>query len=324
MLKSGRLDKGDKVGIFVPSSPVKEPFRSKGLAKIKEMGYVPVEGGAAPPADKGAPPAADIDFLAKQPRDSFDDIQRFFNDKEIRALWAARGGYGSNLLFPFLQRLTVPEPKVVIGSSDVSYLLWYLLDRFDMVVFYGPMAYSSLPEERFDAANFQTMVSGAYDVLEIPGSVLVPGSVKGIVTGGCLSNFTSLIGTDYLPKVDRRILLLEDVGERPYRLDRMFWQIAEAGIFSKIGGLILGEFPNCFKDDKEKEDFLQRVLCYLGDYNIPVIYGLPFGHSQNIHTLPLGIEVEIDPGGTLIVKSGARNPAARGPILHTPQPRRKK
>lgn len=285
MLKPGKLNKGDKVGIIVPASPVKEPYRTRGLEKIKEIGYVPVEVEHI---------LAKNDFFAKEPGDSFADLQRFFNDKEIKALWAARGGYGSNHLLPLLERLTVNEPKIIIGSSDISYLLWYLLDHFDMVVFYGPMAYSSLPEERFDAANFQKVVGGSYSEMKIPGSVLVPGSVKGIITGGCLSNFVSLIGTRYLPILEQRILLLEDVGERPYRLDRMFWQIAEAGLFSNIKGLVLGEFRNCFNDDKEKESFLQRICHYLKDYKIPVIYGLPFGHSENIHTLPLGIEVEIN------------------------------
>ncbi len=264
------------------------------------MGYLPVE------ADHIL---SKNDFLAKKPGDSFEDIQRFFNDKEIKALWAARGGYGSNLLFPLLPGLTIPEPKIVIGASDISYLLWYLLDHFQMVVFYGPMAYSSLPDNRMSITNFQQILSGDYEEMRIAGNLLVPGSAKGIVTGGCLSNFVSLIGTGYLPIVEQRVLLLEDVGERPYRLDRMFWQVANAGIFSKIKGLVLGEFPNCFKDHEEKESFLQRVHYYLKEYNIPVIYDLPFGHSRNIHTLPLGIEVEIDTSffqGLVIKEKGVK------------------
>ncbi len=285
MLKPHRLNRGDKVGIIVPASPVKEPYRSDGLKKIEEMGYVPVEAGHI---------LSKNGFLAKEPEDSFADLQGFLDDGEIKAIWAGRGGYGSNLLFPLLSGLRVPGPKIVIGSSDLSYLLWYLSDRFNLVVFYGPMAYSSLPGGRFNAANFREVLSGDYSELRIPGSVLIPGSVKGIVTGGCLSNFVSLIGTPYFPKVEKRILLLEDVGERPYRLDRMLWQISVAGILSKLSGLVLGEFPGCFKDDSERESFFQRVRYYLRGIDIPVIYNLPFGHSQDIHTLPLGIEVEMD------------------------------
>ena len=156
------------------------------------------------------------------------------------------------------------------------------------------MAYSSLPDDRFNIANFQAVVTGEYDELRIPGGVLVPGRVGGIVTGGCLSNFVSLIGTSYFPVIEGRVLLLEDVGERPYRLDRMLWQVAEVGVFSKINALLLGEFPGCFNDELEKENFLKRVRYYLDGRDIPVLYDLPFGHSQNIHTLPLGIGVEID------------------------------
>lgn len=299
MLKPKQLSVGDKVGIIVPASPVKEPYRTEGLERVRDLGYEPVEAEHI---------LAGYDFLAKKPGDSFADIRRFFEDETISAIWAARGGYGSNLLYPFLGDFALPgAPKMVIGSSDISYLLWYLLDRLNMVVFYGPMAYSSLPDGRFDAENFRRVVSGDYDVLEIAGRVLVPGRAKGTVTGGCLSNFVSLIGTPYLPRTARRVLLLEDVGERPYRLDRMFWQLAEAGIFSDIKGLILGEFPGCFKDEKEKEHFLQRIRFYLKDLNVPVIYDLPFGHSQNIHTLPLGIEVVIDTArfeGLLITEKG--------------------
>ncbi|HLP47157.1 MAG TPA: LD-carboxypeptidase, partial [Candidatus Kapabacteria bacterium] len=279
------LCKGDKVGIIVPASPVKEPFRTRGLEKIKEMGYIPVE---------VAQILSRNDFLAKTPGESFADLQQFFAANEIKALWAARGGYGSNYLLPLLEKLIITEPKIIIGASDISYLLWYLLDHLQMIVFYGPMAYSSLPENRFDANNFQAVLSGAYTEIKIPGQVLAPGQAKAIITGGCLSNFVSLIGTPYLPIVRDRILLLEDISERPYRLDRMFWQIAAAGLFSEIKGLVLGEFRHCFNNDEEKQNFQQRVRDYVKEYHIPVIYGLPFGHAENIHTLPLGIEVEID------------------------------
>ncbi|MCU0288355.1 MAG: LD-carboxypeptidase [Acidobacteria bacterium] len=285
MLKPPALCPGEKVGIVVPSSPVKEPFRTQGLEKIKAMGYVPVE-------------VEDIlsknDFLAKNPGESFNDLQQFFAADEIKAIWSARGGYGSNHLLPMLEKLIIKEPKIIIGASDLSYLLWYLLDHFQMTVFYGPMAYSSLPDNRFNFDNFQAMLSGAYTEIKIPGQVLLPGQTKAIITGGCLSNFVSLIGTPYLPIIRDRILLLEDISERPYRLDRMFWQIVQAGLFSQIKGLILGEFRHCFVDDEEKKHFYRRICDYLHEFHIPIIYDLPFGHSENIHTLPLGIEVEID------------------------------
>ncbi|MGE5343558.1 MAG: S66 peptidase family protein [Candidatus Omnitrophota bacterium] len=290
MEKPKPLHSGDKVGIFVPSSPVKEPFRSEGLKEIASLGYVPVE-----VDDIGSRDASE--FLAREPETGLADIQYFFDTREIRALWAARGGYGSNQLLPLLGRLRVSDFKPVIGSSDVSYLLWYLMDRFGMVVFYGPMAYSSLPGNRFNRENLTRVLRGDYETLTLPGRVLIPGNedgcVTGMVTGGCLSNLVSLIGTPYFPQVAHRLLLLEDIGERPYRLDRMLWQLANSGIFEKIDGLLLGQFPHCFKDSNEKENFLKRVLVYLDGHRVPVIYDLPVGHSDRIHTLPLGINMRI-------------------------------
>jgi muramoyltetrapeptide carboxypeptidase len=287
------LKKGDSVGIFLPSSPVREPFRGKGLAALKRMGYAPVE---VPDVLS----RANCEFLAREPRQTIEDMRRFFQDSEIKALWAGRGGYGSNLLLPLLQDLEIPAPKIIIGSSDVSYLLWYLLDRFDAAVFYGPMVYSSLADNRFNEANLTQILSGDYDEIKMPGGVLIPGTAKGPVTGGCLSNFLSLTGTPYLPEVTGRVLLLEDVGERPYRLDRMFWQLANiegGGILSSIRGLVLGRFPGCFNHPNEKDIFLQRVRRYLLPYNIPVIYDLPFGHGEDLHTLPLGQTAAIDTEG---------------------------
>lgn len=285
MLKPQSLVLNDKIGIFTPSSPIKEPFRRQGLEKIRELGYLPVE----------APDILAHDFyLSKSPESILKDIQDFFYCPEVKALWAARGGYGANYLLPLLPHLSIPRPKIVIGSSDVSYLLWSLLDNAQMVVFYGPLAYSSLPENRVNLENFRAALTGSCLPLEIPGKVLIPGRANGVVTGGCLSNLISLIGTIYFPQVSQRILLLEDTGERPYRLDRMFWQLHQTGVFAQIAGLALGRFPGCFNNDAEKEHFFQKTLQMLEPYRIPVLCDLPVGHGDDLHTIPLGINAEID------------------------------
>jgi muramoyltetrapeptide carboxypeptidase len=125
---------------------------------------------------------------------------------------------------------------------------------------------------------------------------LLPGSVRGVVTGGCLSNLTALIGTPYFPKIRNRLLLLEDINERPYRLDRMLWQLMQSGVFFHVKGVLLGEFPGCFLDPGEKALFLQRVTDYLAPFEIPVVYDLPLGHSANNHILPLGVPIELESG----------------------------
>ncbi len=296
--KPNKLEKGDKIGIFIPASPVKESYRLKGLKKLKALGYFPVEAKNI---------LARNDFVAKPSGDNLEDIQSFFRMSEIKALWAARGGYGSNYLLPLLKGLVIQNPKIVIGSSDVSVLLWYLLDRFHMVVFYGPMAFSALAENRVDCQQLLAVLEGHGEEMRISGNVLIPGQAKGILTGGCLSNLVSLIGTPFFPEIKDRILLLEDKAERPYRLDRMVWQLHQNGVFSNIKGLALGQFPNCFKDQQEKIHFFSKIEDLLRDVHIPVIYDLPLGHSDYIRTVPLGVEVEMDTSGYsgLILKDKA-------------------
>jgi muramoyltetrapeptide carboxypeptidase len=278
------MKRGDCIGVFLPSSPVKEPFRSNGIQALTDLGFR---------AREVRNVFERHGFLARPPEAAFADIQSFFNDETISGLWAGRGGYGSNYLLPHLPGLSMPTPKVVIGSSDVSYLLWYLLDRLRLVVFYGPMVYASLAEGKFNRENLMRMLTGDYSELKFKGAVLREGEAGGIVTGGCLSNLASLIGTPFFPIVENRVLLLEDLNERPYKLDRMLWQMDQHGVFGRIKALILGEFPGCFLDESEKNDFLSRVRSLTEKRGIPVLYDLPFGHSADCHVLPLGVRVEI-------------------------------
>ena len=275
----------DHVGIFLPSSPIKEPFRTKGLQALREMGFQPRE---------VPTPFSGHDFFARQPEQSLADLQMFFADPEIKALWAGRGGYGCNYLLPLLERLEIKTPKIVIASSDASYLLWHLLEHHEIAVFYGPMVYGGLAAEQCNRDQILAVLSGNDSPMRIPGEILCHGRAKGIISGGCLSNFASLLGTPHLPLVEAKILLLEDVNERPFRLDRLLWQCEQAGIFGQIQALLLGEFPGCFKDKTEKDIFYRRWRDKLASRHIPVLFDMPLGHAGIAHLLPLGIKGEID------------------------------
>ncbi|HSQ35985.1 MAG TPA: LD-carboxypeptidase [Candidatus Binatia bacterium] len=279
------IHSGEKVGIFLPSSPAREPFRSQGLGSLRAMGFQPVE-------VEGA--LSGNGFFARPPQQTLADLQRFFADPGIKALWAGRGGYGSNYLLPLLGKLVITTPKIVIASSDVSYFLWHLLERRHTAVFYGPMVYGGLASGAYDPTQVLAAITANRPPLGFAGRVLCPGRAGGTLSGGCLSNFVSLLGTRHLPTLKKRILLLEDVNERPYRLDRMLWQCEQAGVFRRIHGLLLGEFPGCFRDDAEKESFYGRWRDRLTPLNIPVLYDMPFGHARCAQVLPLGVNAAID------------------------------
>ena len=284
LLRPDPLLPGETVGIFLPSSPAREPFRSQGLQALRRLGFRPREVDGV---------LSGSDFFARPPERTLDDLQRFFADREIKALWAGRGGYGSNYLLPLLERLVIHAPKIVIASSDVSYFLWYLLERRRMVVFYGPMVYGGVAAGDCDGSQVMAAITANQPSLRFPGSVLCPGRANGSLSGGCLSNFVSLLGTRFLPTLKKRILLLEDVNERPYRLDRMLWQCEQAGVFKRIRGLLLGEFPNCFNDVGEKEQFYGRWREKLGCLGIPVLYDMPFGHARSAQVLNDAATAEI-------------------------------
>lgn len=287
MIKPKRANPGDKVGIFLPSSSIKEDFRKKGLLEVKSLGFEVIE-------------VDDIysnkNYYAKGAEQTYNDLVHLFNDEEVSVIWSARGGYGANYLIEYLNENGFYEfkPKIIMGSSDVSYLLWHFLDKFNTVVFYSPMVFSSIAEKRYDKKQLVKIITGDYDEMLIKGDVLIEGKVKGVVTGGCLTNFVSLLGTEYLPDINNKVLFLEDVGEEGYRLDRMFWQLERAGIFQKIKGLVLGEFVKCFIDERDRDIFFNNLINRLSKYDFPIIHNLPIGHGDYVKTLPLGIEIEID------------------------------
>ncbi|MBN2347101.1 MAG: LD-carboxypeptidase [Candidatus Aminicenantes bacterium] len=277
---------GDRVGVFLASSPAREPFRSQGIDALQRLGFRAreVKGATAPGAG----------FFSRPAEQAFEELQGFFLDPDIKALWAGRGGYGCNYLLPLLGRLRVPVPKIVVASSDASTLLWNLLDRHNLVVFYGPMVYGALASGEYDREQVLAAMGANQPSLRFQGEVLCPGRARGLLTGGCLTNFASLLGTRHRPEVKGRILLLEDVNERPYRLDRMLWQCEQAGVFRRLRALLLGEFPNCFKDVVEREEFHLRWRRKLDHLRIPVLCNMPFGHAASSQVLPLGVKAEID------------------------------
>jgi muramoyltetrapeptide carboxypeptidase len=283
------LRAGDTIGVIAPAGPITPKALTTGLAALERRGYRPIH----------LPSILDRDlYFAGSVERRLDELHRMFADPEVKGIVCFRGGYGANYLLPLLERLEIGFPKVVVASSDVSYLLWYLLERRQMVVFYGPMVYGALAAGEYDRDQVPAALAAKRQPLHFRGQVLCPGRAAGLLTGGCLSNFASLLGTPHLPELQGRILLLEDVNERAYRLDRMLWQCEQAGVFRLIRGLLLGEFPNCFKDNGERAAFYGRWREKLAALGFPVLYDMPFGHAASAQLLPLGVNAEIDSGSS--------------------------
>jgi len=218
-------------------------------------------------------------------------------DPDTKAIFCTRGGYGSARLLPYLDPSLLPEPKLLVGYSDVTALhlaaalLWprvHLVHGPNLVTreFLGPGPTC----ERNRQSLHQALFDPAYAVDE-EVEFLVPGQARGPLVGGCLSLMVSMLGTSFAPVTDGAILFLEDVGEAPYRVDRMLTQLRAAGAFGAIRGVMFGTMRNCKDAYNDVRDVIRDVL---SGASFPVAFGLESGHSETNLSLRLGANAQLD------------------------------
>ena len=247
-------------------------------------------------------------YFAGTDEDRAADLMAMFEDPDVDGLVALRGGWGAARLLDRLDYALIRErPKVLVGYSDVTALLLAIYAKSGLVTFHGPDALSSWTS--FTAGGFQRTFLGAEaTTLANPrreGDALVqtadrvrtitPGVARGRLVGGNLTIFTSLIGTPYLPDVRGHILFLEDIGEAIYRVDRMLTQLGQAGVLGQLAGFVFGKCTRCDHDSDFGLFTLAEVIdSHISSLGIPAWQGAMIGHVPDQHTVPLGVEAEID------------------------------
>jgi muramoyltetrapeptide carboxypeptidase len=288
MNKPKVLKKGDIIGIFAPASPIKREFFEKGIIELKKLGFEVKYSQNIFQKEK---------FLAGNDRKRAEEFIKLLKDREVKALIGARGGYGSIRLIPLLEKINLSheKSKILIGSSDLTSLLLYFNQKYNWVVFYGPMASSSIAKGHYNKESFIHVLTKSSTLSPlICGKVIKPGKAVGILTGGCLSLICSTLGTPYEIKTSEKILILEDYREKPYRIDRYLWQLKFARKFEKIKGIVFGEMKGCIQHPHQNYELEDIIKDFFQEYDFPVLYGFPFGHSKKSFTIPLGIKAEID------------------------------
>jgi muramoyltetrapeptide carboxypeptidase len=252
------------------------------------MGYEPVY----------SPSIFDRDFYfagsVERRRQELEDLLR---QPDIRALICVRGGYGSNyLLESFHFDLFARYPKIFLGCSDVTSLLTTITDRTGLVTFHGPMLAKDIADGTFDEASWKSCFEGerVWDVAAAQTEVLHPGTAQGRLYGGCLSMLVESLGTPDQVQTDDTILFIEDVSEKPFRIDRMLMQLHLSGLLNRVRGFIFGEMLDCQPPKGESYTLQQVITRVLSPYKVPIVFGLKSGHvsSGNI-TLPLGVQAEL-------------------------------
>jgi muramoyltetrapeptide carboxypeptidase len=226
-------------------------------------------------------------------------LMEMWQRDDVDAVICARGGYGSNYLLPLLDFNALRMmPKAFVGYSDNTSLL-LALERAGMVTFHGPMVASDFARGTADEHSFRAALGGeAQDFSFSAGSpvqALVAGEARGTITGGCLSVVVTSLGTPWEIETEGKILFLEDVNEKPYRIDRMLMHLLLAGKFRAVRGIIFGAMLGCSPASAEEETLPRMILRVLGGLGIPIVIGFPSGHveSGNI-TLPFAVPAALD------------------------------
>ena len=301
LIKPPRLKSGDKLAIVAPGSYISEEELQDSIKNLKELGFE---------AAYSEKVLLQTGYFAGSDKDRADDLMEKFTDKSVNGIICARGGYGCARILPMLDYDVIrTNPKVLIGYSDVTALLYGIYQKSGLITFHGPVGTSSFNE--YSVNNFNKVLidpknsskffnSNSGEDENVYGvKTICKGKSKGRFVGGNLSIMVSLIGTEFDVDYSNKIIFIEEVGEEPYRIDRMLTQLLQAEKFKTAAGVMMGIFRKC--EVKENSDLtaksfnLMEVLKdRLSDLKIPVIYGMSFGHVKDKFTIPFGAYAELD------------------------------
>ncbi|WP_457566491.1 S66 peptidase family protein [Caldithrix abyssi] len=304
ILKPPALHEGDTIGLITPASPLFEFHRTviEATEKLKNLGY-------------NVKLARNIDkkwgYLAGSIQERVDDLHQMFDDDEVKAIMAIRGGYGSAQLLPYLDyELIARNPKILIGYSDITALLLGIHAATGLVTFHGPVAVSTFtdyttrhmkrvftttaPPIQIEDAPYEANLQTSNRIWTYRGGV-----TEGRLIGGNLTLFQSLLGTPFAATTQDAILFFEEIGEEPYDLDRMLTHLKMAGIFDQCKGVIFDRMPSVkpadykpgFNSSLSVEEVIDMIF---KDFDFPVCVGFSLGHIKDKPTMPLGIKAQLD------------------------------
>jgi muramoyltetrapeptide carboxypeptidase len=286
VIRPRRLHQGDRIALLAPASGFRPADLEAGVDELRRLGFEGVY-----PADV----FARTSFEAGTPEHRARLLHDAWRDDAIAAIMAIRGGYGSQQLLPLLEPEVMRSArKLLIGYSDITTLLsWSAMHG--VVALHGPMVEGrlSIGTSKYDEDTFLRAVTRPeplgelrHDALE----VFVPGDAWGPVLGGTLTQLVATLGTPWAIDPPRgAILLLEDVGERPYRVHRMLTQLAQSGVLARAGALVFGECRDC--DEPGGRVPIRAALReFTRGFPGPVLFGLPFGHTRGPSlSIPIGV-----------------------------------
>jgi muramoyltetrapeptide carboxypeptidase len=290
ILKPDALLPGELVAVIAPASQIKREHLLAGVQGLQAFGYQITYSEEILSEDL---------YFAGSVERRVREVHEAFCDPKVKAVFCARGGYGTNYLLPHLDlKLIRRNPKIFIGYSDVTTLLTYLNDQLGIVTFHGPMVTkdfanaSGVDKNSLDSA---TRGIGNWQIFQTPElQPLQQGRAEGKLYGGCLSMLGASLGTPYEINTEDTILFLEDIATKPYQIDRMLMQLKYAGKFERVRGVVFGEMIDCVQGPEQPYTLQEVIMRVLSDFDFPVAFGLRSGHvSTGNITLPIGVRAQL-------------------------------
>jgi len=304
LFKPIKLKAGDKVALIAPSGPsYNSAHVDFAVLYLTRLGFDVVEGASC---------RAKYGYLAGSDQARAADLSRAFTDSTIRGIFCLRGGYGAARLLDLLDFDAIrANPKFFCGYSDITALHVSINQRAGLMTFHTPV----VGEAGFaDADDFTLKSMNKYifdddiagHIINPPGHHLMFSTnarpVRGLLAGGNLSVLASLVGTPFAPDFTDKIVFIEEIGEMPYRIDRMLNQLRMAGAFKHCAAVIFGDFADCAADMPTKSLTIPEIIDNLG-LDVPILHNLRCGHCRPTLSLPLGAVATLNPDtNSLIVE----------------------
>jgi muramoyltetrapeptide carboxypeptidase len=306
MLKPRALRPGDRIAVVAPASPFARDEFDAGIGELRRLGYEPTFDESVFARTRYT--AGDAALRAAA-------FRRAWDDDDVTALIAVRGGYGSVQMLPLLDAAAIRRrPKAFIGYSDNTSLLAWLTGYCGIVSFHGPMLEGRLAkgESAYDRDSFTRVVTDAAPAGAITHpqlEALRSGEAEGMLVGGTLTQLLASLGTPYaFDPPAGHVLFVDEVAERPYRIDRMLTQLRLSGILARASAVVFGELPRCDEPGPAGPAIKAIVADLLDDFPGPVLFGLPSGHTTGAcMTLPFGVRARVvtAPVPALIIEEAA-------------------
>lgn len=276
------LKAGDRIGICAPASHFDQEKFQQGVRHLKSLGFEVFFEESIYSSHR---------YLAGTDQQRLESLVNLLSDPEIKAIFFARGGFGSMRLLPYLEEYKAQfHPKIICGYSDMTALFLFFRKQLKWPCFYGPVVSGEIshdmdetPKKSLHKLLHQPHESWTYHIES--HQILKDGQASGVIEGGCLSIICSLQGTIYEIDLNEKIFFFEDINEKPYQIDRMLTQLKIAGKFNNIRGVLCGSLNH---PEVKSDYYIEVIDDIFSEYNIPIIHNLPFGHVKNQEVLPLG------------------------------------